>query len=62
MAVFGVVSLRAVFLKNGVAIYVDLGNFFGVWGVAWGLCHCKNLQGVSVQIRGYPKVNLRLNA
>ena len=24
-------------------------------------CHCENLQSVSVQIRGNPKVNLRLN-
>ena len=24
-------------------------------------CHCENLQSASVQIRGNPKVNLRLN-
>ncbi len=25
-------------------------------------CHCENLQSASVQIRGNPKVNLRLNS
>ena len=46
-------SLRAVFLKNGVAIYVDLGKFF------WGLGFVGTLgKFVILSIAKYPK-NLR---
>ena len=31
------------------------------FGLKQGPCHCENLQSVSVQIRGNPKVNLRFN-
>ena len=46
-------------LPQSKALQVDTSANFSVW--QW-LRHCENLQSVSVQIRGNPKVNLRLNS
>ena len=46
-------------LPQSKALQVDTSANFSVW--QW-LRHCENLQSVSVQIRGNPKVNLHLNS